>query len=239
MKKLLQIGRKKPEYYKGILIKADTGLHDELEQIILKRVPKGSRILDLGAGEGALSQRLLDLGFQVVSVDMSVDFKADISVFHKVDFNKSDEVTSFKLKFAEYFDAVLGVEVIEHIENPWEYIRTLKSLLKPGGLIILTTPNITSWLSRLNFLFKGQFISFDESSLDYGHINPINAWEMEVILKDEGFTNVQLQAAGFLPDIWITKNIFYSLLYLLSFVLRPFMSGISRGWCILGTANKS
>lgn len=239
MKKLLQIGQKKPEFYKGILIKADSGLHSELEQIIRKRVPQGSRILDLGAGEGALSQRLFDLGYQVVSVDMSVEFKADRSVFYQVDFNKSDEVANFKSKFMEYFDVVLGVEVIEHLENPWEYIRTLKSLLKPEGLILLTTPNITSWLSRLNFLFKGRFIGFDNLSLEYGHINPISSWEMEVILKAEGFVNLQFQAAGFLPDIWITKNMFYSLLYLLSFILRPFMRGISRGWCILGTANKS
>jgi 2-polyprenyl-3-methyl-5-hydroxy-6-metoxy-1,4-benzoquinol methylase len=240
MKKWLQIGSKKVEYYKGILIKADLGLHSELEEIIRNKVPAGSKILDLGAGEGALSQRLADIGYKVVSVDMNKnDFKADTAKFYQIDFNQSSQVEKFISEFNGYFDSVLGVEVIEHIENPWEYIRTLKSLLKPGGLLVLSTPNITSWLSRLFFLFKGQFISFDKKSLEYGHINPINAWEMEVILKGQNFEDIYMKDGGTLPDIWITRNEFYWILYILSLFFRPFMKGISKGWCLLVTATKS
>ena len=152
---MIQIGTKKNAYYKGILVKADASLHDDVATILQNKISKG-KILDLGAGEGALSQRLTDLGYEVLSADMNKeDFKAS-NTFHQINFNNQNEINKFAADNSNVFDAVLGVEVIEHVENPWEYVRLLKSMLKTDGFIIITTPNISSWLSRLNFLFKGQ-----------------------------------------------------------------------------------
>ena len=62
-------GRKKFEYYDGLLIRADTGLHDQIADKIQSKIEKGASVLDMGAGQGALSARLFDLGYVVTAVD--------------------------------------------------------------------------------------------------------------------------------------------------------------------------
>jgi len=115
---MVLFGKKKLQYYKGILIKADLNLHEQIaEQLINLKPPTPKiRVLDLGAGEGALSQRLFDLGYSIVAVDQNQsDFKCNEIPFLKVDFNHEDEVRELREQQKESFDIVLGVEVIEHL----------------------------------------------------------------------------------------------------------------------------
>ena len=116
MKKFF-IGKKKAEFYKGMLVKADLGLHDQIAEKIQREVPAGAKVLDLGAGEGALSARLVDLGYQVTAVDKDQDsFKCEEATFSRIDFDSADEITQLVKQHEDAFDAVLGIEVIEHVQ---------------------------------------------------------------------------------------------------------------------------
>jgi 2-polyprenyl-3-methyl-5-hydroxy-6-metoxy-1,4-benzoquinol methylase len=233
------IGKKNLQYYNNLLIKADLNLHQQIANEIQKNLPRGSKILDFGCGEGALSQRLVDLGYEVVGVDINLkDFKANNVKFIQIDLNNAVQVNNFLNNYYEQFDCVLGVETIEHLYDPWSYIDNLAKALKKGGLLIVTTPNITSWLSRIIFLFTGRFHQFGDDDVKYGHIAPLTAWELELILRSKNFTNITIKPAGTLPPIYITginKLLFINVLALL---LRPFMKGIKDGWCILSLARK-
>ena len=77
-------------------------------------------------------------------------------------------------------------------------------MTKPGGLILITTPNTTSWLSRLIFLISGRFHQFSDGDLSYGHISPITPWELNMIMSDSGVDNITVAPAGTLPPIYIT-----------------------------------
>jgi len=75
-------------------------------------------------------------------------------------------------------DVVTAVETIEHLENPRAFFRELKRLLKPGGWLIVTTPNQLSLLSKLTLLFKNQFNAFQDTNYP-AHITAL----LEVDLK--------------------------------------------------------
>ncbi|HMS39813.1 MAG TPA: methyltransferase domain-containing protein, partial [Pyrinomonadaceae bacterium] len=83
------------------------------------------------------------------------------------------------------FDAIFAIEIIEHLENPFRFVRECAKLLKPGGLFFVTTPNVEAVHSRLIFLYSGRLSSFGEyETVRPAHITPIFNWKMEMILDE-------------------------------------------------------
>lgn len=183
------------EYYKGLLIHADRGLHDQVLAVVKKHVPPASCVLDLGAGAGAFSLRLHENGYRVTGLDVNPSEWAVPDVpFVQADINQGvPEVPGAP------FDAICCMEVIEHLENPWRLFRDAHALLKPGGIAVITTPNIASFHSRLVFLLRGRFPQFTEESLTYGHINPLAAFEIETIAHACRFDLLETLPGGYLP----------------------------------------
>lgn len=150
-------------------------------------------ILDIPAGAGRLSDRLREEGFRVVSADINESRKD----FVFADMNKT-------LPFAdEQFDAVISMEGIEHILNYEVFISELARVTRPGGVIILTTPNISCIYSRFMFMCTGNFFQFwpaqsfvnvnREEVFDYGHITPLTWQKIYFHFAHHGFTLVALR----------------------------------------------
>lgn len=233
------IGKKRLEYYDGLLVKADLGLHQQIADQVQQRVPRGGVVLDLGAGEGALSARLADSGYIVTSVDKdAASFKCSKTAFERLDFDSVEQIQGFVSRHESHFDAVLGIEVIEHVQDQWQYVRQLMKMIKPGGLVLITSPNTSSWLSRVMFLLSGRFHQFGDSDLPYGHISPISPWELELILKSEGAQAIEMQSAGTLPPVYMNGSVRMLAMNLFALLLRPFSTGILDGWCVMATARK-
>jgi 2-polyprenyl-3-methyl-5-hydroxy-6-metoxy-1,4-benzoquinol methylase len=91
------------------------------------------------------------------------------------------------------FDAACCLEVIEHVENPWKLFRDISETLRPGGRLLLSTPNVASFLSRLIFLRSGKFHQFGTEDIAYGHINPVTPFEMETIADRAGWSVLEMQ----------------------------------------------
>lgn len=235
----VHVGRKQVRRYAGLLERADLDLHSQIAHVVLQQVPTGAKVLDMGAGEGALSKRLQDGGLDVRAVDVDVaGFQAEAVPFEPLNFDDPLSVAAFVSRNDSAFDVVLGIEVIEHVENQWAYVRQLLRLLKPGGLIVITTPNVTSWLSRATFLFRGRFHQFADEDESYGHISPITPWELELILNRIGCEDVKIRSAGTLPPIYLSGFNAATLLSLLFLPLRPLLKGFLDGWCIMATARR-
>ena len=152
-----------------MLLKEHTigGLHDFLDPILKRYALRGGCAIDLGAGSGALAVRLRELGFEVIAVDINNDrFKADIP-FVQLNLNNPD----FSSLGGKVFDFVTAVEVIEHFESPISFLRHIRSLLKPDGVALITTPNLDNAPSRFRFLLTGKLHMMDEKVPN--HISPI------------------------------------------------------------------
>jgi 2-polyprenyl-6-hydroxyphenyl methylase/3-demethylubiquinone-9 3-methyltransferase len=112
-----------------------------------RRPFEGLRLLDIGCGGGLLSEPMARLGFEVVAVDASERNIATASTHAgeqglSIDFRCS--TAEALLEAGEpAFDIILNMEVIEHVADPGEYLRSCARLLKPGGLMIVATLNRT------------------------------------------------------------------------------------------------
>ncbi|MEP0755450.1 class I SAM-dependent methyltransferase [Trichocoleus sp. Lan] len=236
---LFGFDKKESHYYKGLRMKTDTNLHEQLSNFINNKLElidihgKKPCVLDWGCGEGAFSQRLYDLGYNVIAVDGDADnFKAQGPVFYKIDFNHSLEVESFINKHGGSFDLIVSIEVIEHIKNPWQFLKNLYQLCRQDTHLVITTPNISSWWGRFWFLITGELWGFNQNSwASIGHINPIGNVEMINMLCETGFICLDVWAGGNLPVIWLYnwKRTVISLLILPIYLI---MKGQKQGWVL-------
>jgi 2-polyprenyl-3-methyl-5-hydroxy-6-metoxy-1,4-benzoquinol methylase len=151
----------------GRLVRALDGTHERVVETALRYVKPGARALDLGAGSGALAERLQAAGFRVTAADIKNYFELTTE-FVELDFNDP----AFDQKLAAEFDLITSVEVIEHLENPTAFLRSICRLLKPNGVAILTTPNVDNVPARLKFLVRGELRAMDKNAPE--HVTPIH-----------------------------------------------------------------
>jgi SAM-dependent methyltransferase len=149
------------------LIRALPGTHERVVETALRYTSPGGRALELGAGSGALAERLQAAGFSVTAADIKNYFELETE-FLQLDLNDRD----FERALPSEFDLITAVEVIEHLENPTAFLRSIHRLLKPDGVAILTTPNVENVPARLKFLLRGEVRAMDKLAPD--HVTPIH-----------------------------------------------------------------
>jgi 2-polyprenyl-6-hydroxyphenyl methylase/3-demethylubiquinone-9 3-methyltransferase len=117
----------------------------EFERDLIGDAPfKGLRILDIGCGGGLLAEPMARLGAEVVGAD-AAERNIPVARLHaeksglEIDYRHT---TAEAIAAAgEQFDAVLNMEVVEHVSDPLAYLTACRQLLKPGGLQICSTLN--------------------------------------------------------------------------------------------------
>ena len=224
MNQLISFRKPEQEYFEGKKIMTDPGVHGAVASEIEARLEPGAKILDIGAGAGAFSLRLHRMGYDVQSVD------ADDSAFDipETELKKVRPEESLPELFGqESFDAVVAIEVVEHVRSTWEFLRSAESLLAPGSHLFLTTPNLTSFYSRIVFLKEGRFFHFQgKDSWNMGHINPLPYFVLEQFAVEAGLKLVFRKGIGSMPILdWSSfgvKSLFTAIPRLL---LNMFMKG--------------
>jgi SAM-dependent methyltransferase len=125
------------------------------------------RILDVGAGEGYFSRMLRDAGHIVTACDFNeAGYKCPDIPFLQADLNRAIPAQDGA------FDCAVAIEVIEHIENHFRFVSEMARVVKAGGILVITTPNVLSIPSRWHFFLYG-FTDCAPLPLDPDHPDPL------------------------------------------------------------------
>jgi 2-polyprenyl-3-methyl-5-hydroxy-6-metoxy-1,4-benzoquinol methylase len=154
-------------------------------------VPPGSRVLDIGAADGGVAAVLTQRGCRVwgVEIDKEAAFAAEAHCESVVvgDVEELDLASTFE---GQTFDAILCLDVLEHLRHPAEVLRRLVTLLAPRGRVITSIPNITHAAVALQLL-DGRFTYSDTGLLDETHIRFFDRAAVEQLFADAGMTVIE------------------------------------------------
>ena len=182
---------------------------------------RGDRFVDVGCGAGRLWPFIRGRFGHYVGVDGArYDGFPDDGEFHQVDL---DGVEPLPLADSSA-DVVAAVETIEHLENPRAFVRALVRVAKPGGWVVLTTPNQRSLTSILSLVVKGQFSAFQDGSYP-AHITALLDVDLRRIGREAGLVEADIEysrhgrvpltrwhypraVAGLSPH-WMSDNLLY------------------------------
>jgi SAM-dependent methyltransferase len=160
-------------------------------------------ILDVGAGEGYFCKLLGDhirgkYHLEPRSVLRCCDlfpehFRYDGIVCDRIDANRPLPYEDGSI------DTIVCIEVIEHIEDPFRLIREMHRILKPGGRLIVTTPNVLNANSRFGYVVSGFGSLFGPLPLGFqdpvnleGHIHPVSFYYLAYMFYLAGFGKIEV-----------------------------------------------
>ena len=205
-----------------------------IAQTIEQSIVKGAQVLDIGCGNGIISRRLGEMGFNVLGVDVSEKAIATANSL-----NKSSNVR-FEVKSAEElvadgqkYEAIICSEVLEHLNQPENLLKVLRIILAERGVLIVTVPNgqgarehfvtkpvqalmnnfprIWRWLSKIKSVlgYKGTTVQSDAD--DLSHIQFFTFKSLGLLASEAGFRIVQWKKSNFIEDVFpvsfITKRV--------------------------------
>ena len=155
-------------------------------------------IFDLGCGNGATAEILQRHGYEVIGVDPST---SGIREAHRAYPNMQLFVASayddLAARFGR-FQVVLSLEVVEHVYYPRKFAATLFSLVRPGGLAIVSTP-YHGYLKNVGLALSGKLDSHFTALWDEGHIKFWSIPTLQKLLIEAGFSGISFQRVGRIP----------------------------------------
>lgn len=173
----------------GEVVEFPRGLRQETA---LRLIEPGERLLDVGCGRGAVAAALSEHFDEVHGVDADEE-ALDAAAARGVRTQRVD-LDADRLPFPDArFDAVVCLEVIEHVIDPRHLARELARVLRTGGTLYLSTPNIRFVGYLRDLVLRGRFprTSEDPAGFQGGHVHFFTFADVEDLLHESGFSGVK------------------------------------------------
>ena len=166
----------------------------ERRAFLLEHVSAGDRVLDLGCGDGAFAAALVQAGAAVTGVDVAAEAVRRARV--RAPQARIEQVAEgAALPLAEdAFDVVWAGEVLEHVADVVGLLAEVRRVLRWGGTLLVTTPNLPRVAIALEAL-RGAPL---EQRLDprADHLRFFTARTLAALLRDAGFADAAVRAHG-------------------------------------------
>jgi len=181
-------------------LQQEAGLRQSADLILkhLKKINKKGRILDVGCATGFLLDQAHKEGWEVYGLEPSawaVDYARNTL--------QLPNITQGSLKDANYpanfFDAVIFKDVIEHLTDPKESLEQIRRVLKPSGVICCNTPDVDSWASKV---FASKWWGIKQAHLYY-----FNKISLSALFEATGFMplTIRSHARTYTVNYWADK----------------------------------
>ena len=148
---------------------------------------KTNRILDTGCGHGYFLEVAKEKGWEVFGTELSdlaiTDCESKGIQMHKGVLTNSTYGDG-------YFDVIISIEFIEHINHPQTYVAQLKRILRPGGQVYVTTPNFNSLL-RYKLKSEYDVISYPN------HLSYFTSKTLQYLFESNGFKKQSIYTSGY------------------------------------------
>ena len=155
------------------------------QEKLLALVGEVDRVLDVGCSTGYLAERMQKQGSTVVGLD--VDERSAELARQFCEAVYVGDVETMELPFEPgTFDVILCGDLIEHLRDPQGFLTRIRPFLRPGGRLVLSTPNIANWAMRLSLLF-GRFRYTEWGILDQTHTHLFTRKTLEETLRAAGY----------------------------------------------------
>ncbi len=147
------------------------------------------RLLDVGCSTGRLMGLASHSGWDPTGIEMSEPLAAEARRHQPGSTIKVGDIMQIDVTALPPFDAVVALDVIEHVLDPDEFLRRLHGLLRPGGQLLLQTPNVRSLRARLHGPRWNMLIP------EY-HFHLYSPKGLTLALERAGFSNIRTSTAS-------------------------------------------
>jgi 2-polyprenyl-6-hydroxyphenyl methylase/3-demethylubiquinone-9 3-methyltransferase len=158
---------------------------------------EGKSALDVGCGAGLLAEPLARLGAEVTGLDAAPELIA-VARDHAAAQGLEIDYRAGELEELQgQFDLITCMEVIEHVADPAAFVKSLAQRLKPGALLVMSTPNATGW-SKLLMITLGEGLGrIPKGTHDFGKF--IAPERMKVLLAEAGLKCLDVEGIAWSP----------------------------------------
>lgn len=166
-------------------LNAEFGLADS-HRLAIEAIPAGARVLDIGCSSGYLAAALLGKGCATTGVDPDAGAARAAEAHCESVFVGNFESEELRARLPEGFDVVTMLDTLEHLRDPWDSLAFARTRLRPGGIAVISLPNIGVWFARLT-LTRGRFPREDWGIFDRTHLRFFTREGIQELARSAGF----------------------------------------------------
>lgn len=159
---------------------------------IVKIVGSGKTILEIGSSTGYMTQAFLDNGCTIDVVEVDQKAASKIPPQARKVLNYSIEDSKIKQDLSSNYDFIIMADVLEHLVNPRQVLRMLFEVAGNQTRLLVSVPNVASWVMRKKLFFAGDFAYQDSGILDKTHLHFYTVATLPKILRENGWQTEKL-----------------------------------------------
>jgi methionine biosynthesis protein MetW len=164
--------------------------YESLRPEVAELVPRGARrVLDLGCASGALGAELrARQGAEVVGVEVDPAYAeaAAARLDRVVEGDVEELAAAGELESLGRFDCLVAADVLEHLRDPWGALRAVVELLEPGGVAVVSLPNVRFWPVLWSLAARGRWDRRAQGVCDRDHLRWFTLRDARELLADAG-----------------------------------------------------